>query len=170
MTQQRIVPAVPGESMPQHSGGQDWIVSWHEPAAEPAGKPHGAAGVCVAGDRLVLIGPDGVHWGFPAGRPEGDETVEQTLRRELAEEACVDVTAERLLGYARSQCVAGREAGLVLVRSYWRADVTVLPWEPRFEIKHRKVIAVADAWSLVRDPDEVATRLSHRALAEAGID
>lgn len=169
MTQERIAPAVDGEQMPHHSGGQDWIVSWHPPSDEPVGKPHGAAGVCVAGDQLVLIGPDGVHWGFPAGRPEGEETIEQTLRRELAEEACVTVAAERLLGYARSHCVAGHEQGLVLVRSYWRAEVTIEPWRPEFEIRHRKIIALGDAGTVVRDPDEIGTRLSHRALVEAGI-
>ena len=56
--------------MPTRSGGQDWLVSWHLPDDPRPGRAHGAAGVCVAGDRLVLISHDGVHWGFPAGRPE----------------------------------------------------------------------------------------------------
>jgi 8-oxo-dGTP pyrophosphatase MutT (NUDIX family) len=155
--------------MPTTSGGQDWLVSWHRPDDPPTGRPHGAAGVCVAQAGLVLISHDGVHWGFPAGRPEADESVEATLRREMWEEACVRVTGARMLGFARSQCVAGREHGLVLVRSYWRAEVEILPWEPRFEIVHRRVVPVAEATAHVRDPDDAATRISMRALADAGL-
>ena len=73
----------------------------------------------------------------------------------------------QLLGFARSECTAGPEAGLVLVRSYWRAEVEVLAWQPQFEIVHRRIIPAAQARHLVRDPDEVATRVSQRALIEA---
>jgi ADP-ribose pyrophosphatase YjhB (NUDIX family) len=169
MAGERIVSVLDGEVMLSNSGGQSWLVSWHPASDEPVGRPHGAAGVCIAADRLVLISPDGIHWGFAAGRPEGDESIEDTLRREMLEEACVRVAGQRLLGFARSQCVEGHEKGLVLVRSYWRAEVEIEPWEPRFEIRHRKVVAAADAKNEVRDPDEVATRISHRALDEAGL-
>ena len=148
------------EQMRLHTNEQDWIVSWHPGDAEPAGTPHGAAGVCVTGDgQLVLISHDGRHWGFPAGRPEGDESAEETLSREMLEEACADVVGARLLGYARSQCVSGWQQGLVLVRSYWRAD----------EVRHRRMVAAAEARKHVRDPDEAATRISYRALDEAGM-
>ena len=80
---------------------------------------------------------------LPAGRPEGEETLEETLRRELREEACVEVLTARLLGYTRGKCVQGREQGLVLVRSVWRADVRILAWEPELEIEHRLVVPAA---------------------------
>lgn len=120
------VPAREGEQMPMHSNGQDWLVSWHRADDAPAGKPHGAAGVCLGPEgELVQISPDGRSSGFPAGRPEGEETIEETLRREMREEACVEVLAPRLLGYSRGECVQGHELGLVLVRSFWRADVRI---------------------------------------------
>ncbi len=125
------VPALEGERMSMRADGQDWWVSWHGPAEAPPGTPHGAAGVCVGPEgELVLISPDGREWTFPAGRPEGDETHEETLRRELREEACVEVLEARLLGYSRGECVQGHELGLVLVRSFWRRGED-RPCQPR---------------------------------------
>jgi ADP-ribose pyrophosphatase YjhB (NUDIX family) len=156
--------------MPTHSHGQDWLVSWWPAHDQPAGTPHGAAGVCVtATGELVLISHDGVHWGFPAGRPEADETTKDTLRREVAEEACAIVISARLLGFAHSECVDGHQKGQTLVRSYWRADVRAEPWQPQFEIRHRRLVAASAARDHVRDPDEAATRISFRALDEAGL-
>jgi 8-oxo-dGTP pyrophosphatase MutT (NUDIX family) len=156
--------------MPSHLAGQDWLVSWHPPDDLPAGRAHGAAGVCVAdGNQLVLISPDGIHWGFPASRPEAGESFEETLQREMWEEACIRVISVRLLGFARGECVAGREVGVVLVRSYWRAEVEILAWEPLFEVVHRRIVQSTEARKWVRDPDEVATRISQPALVEADL-
>jgi ADP-ribose pyrophosphatase YjhB (NUDIX family) len=145
--------------------GQDWIVSWYPPPIAPDGRSHGSAGVCVTCDgSIVLVGTDGVHWSMPAGRPEGDETWEQTLRREVAEEACATVTEAKLLGFCRSFCVEGREEGLALVRSFWRAQVELGKWEPKFEISHRQVFAQAEVLSNL---EREYHRIFRRALIEA---
>lgn len=39
------------------------------------------------GVRVLVVQHHAGHWGFPKGHPEGDETPEQTARREAAEEA-----------------------------------------------------------------------------------
>jgi ADP-ribose pyrophosphatase YjhB (NUDIX family) len=130
--------ALDGEEFAVHSNGGDWLTAWHPPIAVPAGTAHGANAFCITDDdQVVLISNDGVRWGWPGGRPEGNESWEQTLRREILEEACAVVSAARLLGFCRSACLSGPEKGLVLVRSIWRAEVELLPWEPRFEIAHR---------------------------------
>src|SRR4051794_27281126 len=107
-----VTPAADGELMPSRGNGQDWLVAWHPAGSHPIGVPHGAAGICVDSEgNLVLISHDGEHWGFPAGRPEANEGPEDTLRREMLEEACVTVRAARLLGFARSECVNGFQRG-----------------------------------------------------------
>jgi hypothetical protein len=54
------------------------------------------------------------------------------------------VTAARLLGFVRGRCVSGREKGLVLVRSIWRAEVALGPWRPQYEIQFRRTIPASD--------------------------
>jgi 8-oxo-dGTP pyrophosphatase MutT (NUDIX family) len=163
-------PALEGERMPMRADGQDWWVSWHGPADAPPGTPHGAAGVCVGSEgEVVLISLDGRDWTFPAGRPEGDETPEETLHRELREEACVEVLEARLLGFSRGECVQGYELGLVLVRSFWRADVRIDPWEPEFEIEHRLIVPRRAVTRYVLGADGAVDRIHLRALVEAGL-
>ena len=159
------------EPMSTVSAGQHWLVSWHPPGAAIEGRPHGAAGVCLDrnGRSLVLISPDHVFWGLPAGRPEGKETPRQTLDREMREEACVEVLDAHLLGFSRSVCTQGHEKDLVLVRSFWRAHVQIGPWRPQFEIPYRRIVPAARAGAFLREPDAVAMSISLRALAEAGL-
>jgi ADP-ribose pyrophosphatase YjhB (NUDIX family) len=162
--------AMDGVAIPVRSGGQDWRVSWHAPPDPPDGTPHGAEGVCVTSDGdVVLITSDGTIWDLPAGRPEPDETWEQTLHREMDEEACATVLRARLLGFTRGQCINGRERGLVLVRSVWRAEVELAAWEARFEIVGRRVVppdAVEQELSLDSNP---FAPLIRRELQEAAV-
>jgi ADP-ribose pyrophosphatase YjhB (NUDIX family) len=120
-------------------------------------------------DPVAVPCPDGVIWDLPAGRPEPGESWEETLRREMDEEACATVIGARLLGFTRGQCVTGPERGRVLVRSVWRADVELRPWEARFEIADRRVVApisVEHAVSLGSHPFAVIIR---RELQEAAL-
>jgi 8-oxo-dGTP pyrophosphatase MutT (NUDIX family) len=156
-----------GEEILIRIDGQDWLSSWHPAEPAPLGQSHGAAGICVTEDgEIVLVSHDGSRWDIPAGRPEGDETWEQTLRREVLEEACATVREARLLGFYRSACVAGRQAGLVLVRSFWRAEVLVEPWVPRFEIAARRLVSAAELLSHLPPP---YLPLLRRALVEAAV-
>ena len=114
----REIAASDGEEIALRANDGDWIVSCRPPLTLPDGTRHGAAGLCVTGDGgIVLISQDGERWDVPGGQPEGDETWEETLRREMLEEACATVVHARLLGFCRGACVAGPQAGQILVRS-----------------------------------------------------
>src|SRR4051794_15601404 len=103
-----MIPARDGQEFVVHSNGGDWIVDWQPATATPAGTPHGAAGICLTADcGLVVISSDGERWGLPGGRPEDHECWEQTLHREVLEEACAIVVRARLLGFSRGRCVTG---------------------------------------------------------------
>ena len=137
--------ALDGEEVPAPANGDDWRLAWHPPPSPPSGQPHGANAFCVTADgEVVLISPDGQRWGWPGGRPEPGESWEQTLRREILEEACATVTRARLLGFVRGRCVSGREQGLILVRSIWRAEITLRPWRPEHEIPFRRTVPASD--------------------------
>ncbi len=133
--------AYPGMVYPFEADGEVWSLSWHSPPSPPDGIRHGSAGLCLtAHGEVILISQDGKSWDFPGGKPEGTETWEETLRRELMEEACVEVLSVTLLGFARAECTQGKELGRAIVRSFWRAEVEVHPWEPQFETTHRLLV------------------------------
>src|SRR5229473_3087972 len=91
-----------GEEMPVRANGGDWMIAWHPVGVAPPGKRHGANAFCLTGDgSVVLISRDGQRWGWPGGRPEGAESWEQTLRREVLEEVCASVIHATLLGFSR---------------------------------------------------------------------
>jgi ADP-ribose pyrophosphatase YjhB (NUDIX family) len=162
--------AADGVPIPIRSGGQQWLVSWHPPPEPPDGTRHGAEGVCVTADGdVVVISPDGIIWDLPAGRPEPGESWEQTLRREMDEEACATVTGARLLGFTRGQCLTGPERGTVLVRSVWRADVELRPWEARFEIADRRVVPPATVEEALLLGSHPFAAIIRRELAEAAL-
>jgi hypothetical protein len=159
-----------GDELPfRDARGQEWLVSWHPPAVPPAGKRHGADGICfTANGLIVLVTEDGERWVTPGGRPESSEDWRETLDREVLEEACAQVKAAILLGYARGVCLRGEEAGLVLVRSWWRAEVSLQEWNPQYEIKDRRLVSLEEfrehVNTIQQDERPVHLRIFHEAL------
>src|SRR6266571_7662357 len=158
-----------GRDLTVSSNGADWRVGWYPPPDPPPGTPHGAAAVCLSGNRIVLVSSEGQQWGLPGGRPEQGERWADTLRREIAEEACAQVASARLLGFTRGMCVRGPEEGLVLVRSMWRAEVRLQRWEPRFEITHRRLAPAHEALRSVTIAEPGVAPIYRRMFLEAAI-
>lgn len=152
-----ISMATDGEEFEFHDDGQSWIVSWFPPNVPyPSGKPQGSTAICLTPEtEIVLVSSDGKSWEFPGGRPEANEDLRATLDREVTEEACARVEKATLLGFSRGTCVQGRELGLVLVRSLWRADVSLQPWEPRHEKTHRLLVHPDEALERMEIPEDI---------------
>ncbi|MCL7427235.1 NUDIX domain-containing protein [Streptomyces sp. YS415] len=150
------------------SDGHEWRAGWYPPPDPPPGTWHGSAGVCLVQDHIVLVTGDGSRWGLPGGRPEPGEDWYATLRREVEEEACATVVDARLLGYSRGACLQGPEAGVVLVRSHWLAQVRLDPWEPRFEMTARQLVPANEVLARMWIADGFAP-LYHRMFAEAAL-
>jgi ADP-ribose pyrophosphatase YjhB (NUDIX family) len=171
-----IEPAIDNEPMPDRDADQDWIISWHPAAMPPAGAPHGASALCLTGvGEVVLVRTDAGGWTIPGGRPEPGETWEETLHREVAEEACATVTGATLVGWGQGKCLHGHEAGKVLVRSLWLTHVVLDPWEPAFEMTERillppeQVLAAVFPY-LTLAHQRITKRLSLEAMRHAGGD
>jgi 8-oxo-dGTP pyrophosphatase MutT (NUDIX family) len=158
-----------GEEFAVVANGGEWLTAWRPPVAPPEGVAHGASGICVTDDGdVILISQHNDRWEWPGGRPEGTETWEETFRREMLEETCSVVREATLLGFCRSRCLTGHEKGLALVRSVWRGTVDVLPWEPRFEVRRRRLVPAPQVLSHMHiDPGWEP--ILYRAAAEAGL-
>jgi hypothetical protein len=90
------------------------------------------------------------------------------MRREVREEACVEVTECRLLGFSRGVCVRGPQEGLVLVRSLWRAEVRLESWEPCFEMAYRRLLPAEEVFRSLAIPKGLGP-FYRRLFVEAGI-
>jgi hypothetical protein len=91
------------------------------------------------------------------------------LRREMREEACATVIGARLLGYTRGACLEGHDAGRVLVRSIWRADVALEPWQPTFEMRQRRCVRPTSVITTIGITTNPFGPFVRRALHEADI-
>jgi ADP-ribose pyrophosphatase YjhB (NUDIX family) len=152
------------------AAGHSALVVWCPPSVPaPDGTRHGSAAVCfTAKGEIVLVREEGKPWGLPGGRPEANETWRQTLDREVLEEACALVEDATLLGFTRGTYLSGPEQGLVLVRSFWRAKVSLQDWQPEHEIADRLLVAPDEALDRIA-PVDGWVQVFQRILYEATV-
>ena len=133
------------------SKGQKWIASWYPSTCPPPdGQAHGSAAICITSDKhIVLVSTDGRYWDFPGGRPEKNEDWRMTMEREVLEEACARIEKASLLGFSKGVCIKGPEEGLVLIRSLWRATVSIRDWKPQHEIRYRLLVPSEEALEML---------------------
>jgi len=78
-----------------------------------------------------------------------------------------DATPDGIAHGANAFCMTADDS-VVLVRSIWLAEVKLTPWEPRFEIRYRRVVPTAELLAHLW-MEEGFEPIYHRALVEAGL-
>jgi 8-oxo-dGTP pyrophosphatase MutT (NUDIX family) len=80
--------------------GREVTLEWIESGSIPNGIAISqVTGYCVDDVGRILIVKNKRGWGFPGGHPEPGESPEDTLRREVIEEANVSLKKPEIIGY-----------------------------------------------------------------------
>src|SRR6266536_170260 len=120
-------------------------------------------GVCFVGDKLVIgFGGHKHGWGLIGGTIEPGESFEQTLRREIQEEANLQVVAARPIG---DQRVTDPQGGVVYQLRYVCSVEPIGPFvaDPAGSVTGIKLIDPHD-YRRYFDWGEIGERLINRAL------
>jgi ADP-ribose pyrophosphatase YjhB (NUDIX family) len=141
-------PHASGTALPTIAQRADWqgrphLLTWQSaPFRPPRELTTQSYGVCFTEDgQIVLVSTDGAYWNLPGGHPEGDETLEEALAREVWEAACAEVTACEYLGCQRVEDPSSPDGPIVYYQARFWARVRLGPFAPRFERLHRRLVA-----------------------------
>lgn len=121
--------------------GRRYGIAWYDPPFRPPlEETTQALGVCFTGDRrIVLITLHGEQWSLPGGTREPGETLEQTLAREVREEACARVLSSRYIGCQRVEELDG-DRGAYYQTRFW-ARVELDAFRPDYETTGRRLVS-----------------------------
>ena len=131
-----------------------------------------AYGFCFSPDgQVVLVATDDGFWNLPGGTVEPGEHPADTLVREVAEEACAQVTGSRYLACQHVWDPQASAGPTSYYQTRWWARVELEPWRPVHETVARRCVPpslVLEALSWRRK--EIAGLLLDLALAAERTD
>ena len=147
--------------------GKNYHVIWHDAQfSPPRDLTVQASGICFTPQgRIVLVSSNDESWTLPGGHPEKEETLEESFKREIREEACAIVTQCAYIGCQEVQEMDGDRIIDLHYSARFSARVELEPFRPEFEIVHRKCIPPSEFirtlnWSTIR---------CAKAILEAGL-
>jgi ADP-ribose pyrophosphatase YjhB (NUDIX family) len=120
--------------------GARYRVSWFDPPFRPPpANTTQALGLCFTHDaQIVLVTWNDVDWTLPGGTIEPGETLEQTLAREVWEEACARVRACAYIGCQRVEHLDDDRPTYYQTR-FW-ARVELEPFVAAHEMTARRLV------------------------------
>lgn len=132
----------------------------------------GSHGFCFHEGRVLICEISGRGLSIPGGHLHDDESAADCLTREALEEACVELTNLRLLGFVEADHRANREFDgrypLRSVQAIYRADVcAVLEFESQHESMERRFVA-ADELPAVHHEWNAVLQAALKAAIEMG--
>ena len=143
----------------------EWLPT---PFLPPSGLTIQSSGLCFTPEGLITLVSDGKGWVCPGGYPEEGEALEETLIREIAEEACDRVIDCRYIGCVRTyELPPMLEGGLPMFYQarYWvRVEHDV--FDPQHEMIQRIDIPPEQFVETLRwNAKQTARRMLEDALA-----
>jgi len=127
--------------------GRELTLTWLEADVVPQNlKVSQVSGYCLDNDNKVLIVKNDHGWGLPGGHPEEGESTEQSLRREISEEANVTISSFKLLGYVevndpQNESIEGR--AYAQLRFICRL-AEINEFSAEFETSERAFVSIAE--------------------------
>ncbi len=121
--------------------GARYRVSWFDPPFRPPlADTTQALGICFTHDsQIVLVTWNDTDWTLPGGTIEPGETLEQTLVREVWEEACARVRACAYIGCQRVEHLDDDRPAYYQTRFWARVDLE--PFAPTHEMSARILVS-----------------------------
>lgn len=123
--------------------GRQITIAWLPAPFEP---PRNAitqvSGICfTSAGKIVLVAGRQGYWALPGGRPEPNDTLEQTLAREVREEACAVVRRSAYLGAQQVNDPNDPDGPHVYYQARYWARVELRRFRPKLETAQRILVA-----------------------------
>jgi ADP-ribose pyrophosphatase YjhB (NUDIX family) len=147
--------------------GRELLVTWRDTSfSPPCLSGNQASGICFTEDNMVvLVSNDGQTWSLPGGHTESGESTEDTLVREVNEEACAMVTNLAYLGAQEVRDLADNTGSTIHYQALFWARVRLGEFEPKYETKARRLVLPSEINdSLYQTPSGILEAIVAAAL------